>query len=177
MPAELGVAGAEDHVRPVEDLCGVGVGDAHHLADDLERERCGERLDEVGRAAGVLVEHAIDELCRLALDVLLDLGDLLRGEALGDDRSQPEVLGVVHRDHRAEELVELLGEVADLEPPAGAEQLGMAAGVPDVVVSGHGVVPGAGRKRRVLEHALGVERETGSGTQGLERCGACPSVA
>ena len=49
-----------------------------------------------------------------SLTYCLDPGDLLRREALGDDRPQPVVLRVVHVDHRAEELVELDGQVADV---------------------------------------------------------------
>ena len=48
--AELGVAGAEDDVRPVEHVALVGLGHAEHVADDLQGQRRGERLDEVALA-------------------------------------------------------------------------------------------------------------------------------
>ena len=42
-------------------------------------------------------------------------------------RAQPRVARVVHVDHRAEELVEGLGQVGDVAAPARAEELGVAA--------------------------------------------------
>ena len=159
---ELGITDAEDHVGPLEDLLRVALRDAHHRADDLEREGTREGLDEVGRAIGVLGDHPVDEVGGDVLDLLLDRRDVLGREPLRHDRAEPEVLGVVHRDHRSEELAEFLVEIADVDPAAArTEQLRIAAGVPDVVVAGDGVVPRAGGQRRVLEGSFGIERKSG----------------
>ena len=39
---DVGVAEAEDHVGPVEDPLVVLLGDAHHVADDLQRQGPGQ---------------------------------------------------------------------------------------------------------------------------------------
>ncbi len=105
---EVGVAAAEDRVGPVEDLAVVLGGDAHHVADDLERQRRRDVFDEVAGLVGEVGQQAIDDLVGLRLHDVLDGGDLPWGEALRDDRAEPEVLRIVHVDHRAEELVHLL---------------------------------------------------------------------
>ena len=46
---QVGVAEAEDDVGPVEDLLVVLVGDAHHVADHLQRQRTGQLGDQFGR--------------------------------------------------------------------------------------------------------------------------------
>ena len=101
-----------------------------------ERQRGGDLLDEVALAVGELLEQAVDDRRRLGAHVVLDLGDLLRREPLGDDGAQAEVPWVVHGDHRAEELVHLLRDVADVDALAAAEHLRVAAGRPDVLVAG-----------------------------------------
>ncbi len=153
---ELGVARAEDGVGPVEDPLVVLRGDAHHRADDLEGERSGELLDEVGRTRWVALDHPIEDLGGLGAHRRLEFGDVTGGEALRDDRSEPEVLRIVHVDHRPVELVELLWEVDDVRALARAEELGVATGLPDVVVSGDRVVAGSGREGGSLEESLGV---------------------
>ncbi len=135
---ELGVADAEDRVRPLEDLRVVLGRDAHHVADDLEGQGGGDVLDEVALLVGELLEQAVDDLGGLDAHVVLDAADLLGREALRHDRAEAEVLRVVHVDHRAEELVHLLGEIADVRALARAEQLGVAADLPDVLVAASG---------------------------------------
>ena len=61
----VGVAGAEDHVRGVEHGVELAAGDAHHVADDQQRERLRERLDEVDLA---LLAHVVDDLGADRLD-------------------------------------------------------------------------------------------------------------
>ena len=117
-------------------------------------------------------------LAATCLHLLLDSTDVLGREALRHDRTEAEVLGVVHRDHRAEELAQLGVEVADVHPTASrAEQLGVAARVPHVIVAGDRVVAGPGWERGVFERALRVERQAGGGAQ-LRPCrGPCRTVA
>ncbi len=165
----LGVADTEDHVGPLKDLGFVLGRDAHHLADDLEGERCGDLLDEVAFAIRELLDQPIDDRGRLRADVSLDLGDLPRREPLGDDAAQAEVARVVHGDHRADELVHLLGNVADVDAAAADEHLRVAAGGPHVVVAGDGPVAGALRQRAALVQPLVEEDEFVSVPQCPER--------
>ena len=58
----LGVADAEDHVGVLEDLLGVFAGDAHHVADDLQRQRRRDLGHEVALAHR---RDAVDDLLRL----------------------------------------------------------------------------------------------------------------
>ena len=100
----LVVTRAEDHRRPVEDLGLVLFGDAHHVADDLQRKRTRERLDEVRPPVGVVGHHVAHQPLRPGVDAFLDAGHHLRGERPVDDRAQPQVPRVVEADHRAAEL-------------------------------------------------------------------------
>ena len=59
----LGIADAEDDVRELEDPLGVGARDAHHVADDLQRQRGRDLADEVALAAER--RDAVDDLARL----------------------------------------------------------------------------------------------------------------
>ena len=70
---------------------------------------------------------------------LLDLGDLPRGESAVDDHAQLRVLRRVHVDHRAEELGDLLRDVADVRAAAArCEQVRMPAHRHHVFVIGDG---------------------------------------
>src|SRR6266550_3396412 len=51
------------------------LGYPHHLADDLERKRRGERLHEVTFPVRVALDGAVHQGPCLVADVLLDLGD------------------------------------------------------------------------------------------------------
>ena len=61
----VGVAGPEDDVRGVEHRLELAAGDAHHVADDEQRERLRDRLDEVDLA---LLAHVVDDLGADRLD-------------------------------------------------------------------------------------------------------------
>jgi hypothetical protein len=74
--------------------------------NDPERERRGNLRDEVALA---LLDHGIDQLRGPSLDVALEMCERLGGEAARHDAPQPPMAGVVHGDHRTEELAELLG--------------------------------------------------------------------
>ena len=137
--------------------------------------------NEVARLVREIGEQAIDHLVGLGADGVLDGGDLLRGEPLRHDRAQSEVARIVHVDHRAEELVHLLGLVADVGTLARAEEMRVAAHVPDVVVTGERPVAGTDREREVGDLALGEVDEAGCVAQRLERALAvrsrcCPEV-
>ena len=75
--------------------------------------------------------------------------------------------GVVHRDHRPEELVELLGQVGDVDTLARLEQLGVPRCLDDVGVLGDGVVAGARGQELVV--GLGEEPDRILPAEGLER--------
>jgi len=98
----IGVARAEDDVRAVEDETILAVRNAHHFADDLQRQGGGDVGDEVALA---LVDDGVDDLRRGALHVVLEPLDAARREAARHDAPQARVPRVVHVDHRAEELV------------------------------------------------------------------------
>ena len=151
---ELRVADAEDDVGPAEDLLFVVGRNAHHLADDLQRHRCRHLVHEVALAIEEVVQQAIDHAGGLHLHVLLHTSDLLGGEALGDDAAQAEVPWVVHADHRAEELGDLDGHVADVDATTAGEQLRVAADVPHVLVVDDRPVAGAARELGVGEVEL-----------------------
>src|SRR6202012_5397366 len=65
------------------------------------------------------------------------------GERWADDGSQPLVPRVVEHDHRAEVFGNLRCLVVDGDVRAGAEDLGVTAGVEDVVESGERPMPAA----------------------------------
>ena len=82
---------------------------------------------------------------------------VLRREAAVDDAAQPGVARVVHGDHRAEELADLHGQVADVDASARREDVGVPARGPHVVVAGERPVAGAAGHR--LDLRLLVERD------------------
>ena len=137
----------------------VGLGDSHHVADDGEGERCRDLFHEVALTVREALEQVGHQFLGPILHLLFDAGDLLGGEAARDDVAQAEVLRVVHVDHRTEELVHLDRKVTDVGALAAAEQLRVAADVPDVVVTRHGAIAGAGRERSVLDHPFLEELE------------------
>src|SRR5262245_33311903 len=140
----LGVAEPEDPVGLLEDELRLALGDAHHVADDLERER---RRDLGHEVAATLLDHAVDRLLRPTLHVGFGPGERAGREAARHDAAQPPVLRVVHVDHRAEELVERLGQITDLAALARAEDLGGAARLEDVGVTRDRPVARSARER------------------------------
>ena len=103
------------------------VRDAHHLADDLQRQRGGDPLDEVALAARGLASsmRSTTPVGLVARRSRSTLATSLGVKPLATSDAQPEVLGVVHVDHRAEELVHLDGQVADVEPPPEQNSCGL----------------------------------------------------
>ena len=135
-----------------------------------QRECRCDVLDEVAGLVGEVGEQPVDDLVGLGLHDVLDRGDLLRGEALRHDRAEPEVLRIVHVDHRAEELVHLLRQVADVRPP-WPEQKSFGLRLTCQMSSWRvdGPVPRAGREWEVGDLALVVVDEPRGVTQRLER--------
>ena len=99
-----------------------------------------------------------------------DAGDFFGGEALRHDRTEPEVFRVVHADHRAEELVHLLGQVTDVRTLSRAEELRVAADVPDVVMTCQRVVAGSLRKRGCFDQPFREEAQPRCVAQLREGC-------
>ena len=163
---ELGVPLAQDDVRHVEDELVLALGDAHHVADDLHRQPRGTGRHEV--AARALLAEPLDDLLGRHLDVLHVPLQHPRGEPGRHQFAQAGVAGVVHRDHRAEELVEFLGQIGDVDALARLEQLRVAAGLDDVGVLGDG--PVAGARRQVFVLVLGEVADRVLSPQRLE-CG------
>ena len=151
--AVLRIGAAQHDVRAGEDEVLVRFGNAHHLADDVERKTGGDLLDEVDLP---LRRHLIDELGGEVADVVRELVDRARREAAVHDEPQLGVARRVHVDHRAEQLVHLGGEVGHVGALSRDEEVGVAAGEHHVVVLDQRPVAGTGRHH--LEARLGVER-------------------
>ena len=133
----------------------------------LQREPGRHLGDEVALALG---PHRGDEVVGDLLDVVLDGAHHAGVEGGRHDPAQPGMAGVVHVDHRPEELEELGGHVEDGGARlARAEQLGVPADLDHVGVTGDGVVArarGDGDDRLHLD--LGVLEE-GDGALGAQR--------
>ena len=79
------------------------------------------------------------------------------------------MLGVVHGDHRPEELGHLHRQILDVAACAADEQLRVATGEPHVFVTHERPIAGPHRERRVLERTLLVEVQPGRLAQRPER--------
>ena len=132
------VGGDGDHVGGAQDRGEVRRADAHHAADDLEREPCRHLDHEV---ASALCRHAIDDLVGHQLDLFLDALDHAGAEGGRDDPAQLGVARIVGVDHGAEVLQELFGHIGDTGGAlARLVDLGMPAHLGHVGVAGHGAV-------------------------------------
>ena len=152
----LRVERAEDHVGVMKDEVVLPLGDAHHVADDLEREPGGDVSNEVAFAP---VDQLIDDQRRGPLHIVLDLRDHPRRERRRDDAPQSGVARIVEVDHRTEELEELRRHVEDARGTAPrAEQLGPVARLHDVSVAGNRVIarPVKGQRDRATRWWLGI---------------------
>ncbi len=139
----LVVARRGDDVGAAEDGGVLGPGKADHVADDLERERCGEFGDEVALAQG---GHPVDQAGGHRLDPVGDGVDPSGTEGRRHDAPQPGVAGIVGRDHAGEELDHVRGEVDDAHGAlARAVDLRVAADLEHVGMPGDGAVPASGR--------------------------------
>ena len=71
---DVGVSEPQDHIRPVEDILMVFLGDAHHVADDLQRQRTGQFGDDVARAVRMVGDHRRDQLMGALTNRVLGAG-------------------------------------------------------------------------------------------------------
>ena len=112
----LGVLAPDHPVGPVEHRVTVRLGHPEQVGDDDKRELGGDVGDEVGLA---LLDHGVDDLVGGLVDLLLELGDHARGEALVHE---PPVAGVqrrVHVEHEQTQLLDcFLGHVPDERAPS-----------------------------------------------------------
>jgi hypothetical protein len=97
----VGIGRTENDVAAVEDVAVLVGGDAHHVADDLQRQRRRDLADEVA-APGV--DHAVDDVGGRPIDRRFGPAQHAGREAARHDAPQPRVTRIVHGDHRAEEL-------------------------------------------------------------------------
>ena len=139
----LVVSGSQNHRRPVEDLLFVLLRDAHHVADDLQRQRTGYLVDEVGVRVAMVGGHVRHEPARAVVHTVLDASHDLGREGTVDHLAQPKVTRVVKADHRAHELRDLSGHVVERRARRDrAEDLGVTAGMVDVVERRERPMPG-----------------------------------
>ena len=73
----VGLELAEDHVRPAEDAVLVLLRDAHHRADDLQRQRRGDLPYDVATPVGMALHHPADDVLGAHPHGVLDEGDHL----------------------------------------------------------------------------------------------------
>ena len=175
-PEHIGVAGSEDDVGRVEHGVEFAAGDAHHVADDEERERLRERFDEIDLAA---FAHLVDDLGADRLDRVEHALELFGGEGASDDSPLARVPRVVHADERPEELHRVGGHVGDRHgTPARAEVLRPTADLDHLRVPGrdeerlleavHRVLERRGQERGDLAE-LGEARHASIERQAPER--------
>ena len=162
--AKVRVTGAKDDIGPVQNLALVAFWNAHHFANDLQRERCGDVVDEIKLGVAKLFDGAVHDGAGFVFHVLLNACNFFWCEALRNNGAQSHVFRVVHADHGAKEFVEFHREVGDVGAFAAAEQVWVAAGMPDVLVLGER--PIAGPNGEVDEGYFLKEFDGGLATQG-----------
>ena len=101
----LGVLAPDHPVAPLEELVPVGLRDAEHLGDHLERELGGDVDHEVGLA---LLDHLVEDAVGLLADAVFERADLAGRETAVDELAVARVLGRVHREHEVAALLELV---------------------------------------------------------------------
>ena len=87
--SDVGVAEAENHVGPVKDALMVILGDAHHVADHLQRQEARQLRDHLTLAVRMLGDHLLDVAAGALSDGRLSAGHHLGGERPADDVAQP----------------------------------------------------------------------------------------
>jgi hypothetical protein len=90
---DLGLQGGGDHLAPGPEAVPVGVRDPEELDDDPDRQRVGQRLDEIEAGRGVDV---VEEVPGARPDPGFELGQPARAEGRGDQAANPGVVGRVH---------------------------------------------------------------------------------
>ncbi len=100
----LRIGDTEDRVRVVEHEVVLRFGYTHEIAHDPQGKSRGDVDDEVALAA---LTDLVDDRRGLIVDASLEGFDHPGRESGRDEPAQSSVAGIVHGDHRAEELVEL----------------------------------------------------------------------
>ena len=164
VPSVLVVLAPQDRVGLFEHHPPVLLRDPHHLADDLQRQ-AGRHLHH--EVAGSTLEQVVDHLSGDPLDGVLERPDASRREPGRDDRPQPPVAWIVHRDHRPEEAGQFVARQVHRGRPAlaAAEVLRPTAGFRHVAVPHQGVVP----TLRELVRDFGGQLEVAVGVLGTQK--------
>ena len=140
----------------------VAVRNAHHLADDGQRQPCGHMLDEVARPG---LQEVVHNLRRRLLHVVLELVDHPGSEGPGHNPAQPRMPRVVHVDHGSEVLVELDRQVDQARCALpGTEHLRIPACLAHVRMPDQGVIAAAGDRER--DFRVSEEWRLGQAAQG-----------
>ncbi len=145
----------------------VPLGNADHVADDLQRQWSGKLGNQFPFAVGMRGDHRVDEATCAIAHRCLGTGDHLRRERSADDVAQPLMPRVVERDHRSEELRDFGREVVDPDVGIRAIDVRMTAGEVDIVELRHHPVAGAllepGRCRLAPERDRRLAPQRGEG--------------
>ena len=145
----LRIADAEDGVGELEDAPVVARRDAHHLADDLERQRRGDLADEVALAAR---RDGVDDAARARSRTISSTRATVRGvKPLFTSRRSLVWRGASMLIIEPKNSSSSIGRSPMLEPWPGDEQVGRAADRPDVLPARHRPEPRPLRQARVLE--------------------------
>ena len=107
----LRVGGGDQRVGGVDDALPIGIGDADHVGDRLQRQPLGDQLDEVTTAGG---RRLLDDSLGVGADPVLDPLDLAWRKRSRDEPAQLGVAGRVHRQEGLRGLQNLRGSVAEL---------------------------------------------------------------
>ena len=110
---QVGVTEAKYHVRPVKDPLMVFLGNAHHVADDLQGEWTGQFGHHFALSVWMVLHHRRHQPAGALANRLLGAGHHPRREGAAHDVAQPRMPRVVERDHRPEVLGQLGYLVAD----------------------------------------------------------------
>src|SRR5262249_14206153 len=94
--AEHRLEGAQDRQRPAAQRAALVLRDAEHVADELYRNRGGEVLDQVDRAAvGAARQRALDQPVDQRLDARLQRRERARREGRRQELAHAAVIGRV----------------------------------------------------------------------------------
>ena len=163
--AEVWVASTKNDVCPIKNLTLIAFGNAHHFANDLQWEWGGNGVNKIKFFIwSVFRKHLVHDGLGFVLYVLFNARNFLWRKALRHDGAQAHVFWVVHADHGAKEFVQLNREVGNVGALATAEQLWVAADMPNVVVLGES--PIARPDREVGKGDFGEELYGGFAAQG-----------
>ena len=161
------VGGAENNVGAREHRVVFGLRNAHHVADNFQREAGRHVGHKVSAALG---DHFVDDFAGGDDHLILDRFEHPRREGRRHDLAQAGMAGIVHIDHRAKEVIHEVREVGDRRGSfTRAELLGILRDLDDVVVFRDGEIPRANRNQLTLNFRLGKKRERLLRPQPVER--------